>query len=198
MRAAPSPALPSPNEAAAAKKQDVQLVEHLEVTSGAQPVGPMLPPQAWTGCEGATTPGYAGPLYQGPYRVDLPGMHGPAPQWAPPGIMRPWPTDEYIFDGGDRDLAVEVNPDYSVRGLDQEDTVVHYDTVDGETLVKPSNRVCIYAPRFSSVRKVYGVDIQEQHERMFEVDKPTGIVSQELRLPPGAGCSRSSRSARTA
>jgi uncharacterized repeat protein (TIGR01451 family) len=148
----------------------------------------MLPPQAWTGYpgEGATTPGYAGPLYQGPYRVDLPGMHGPAPQWAPPGIMRPWPTDEYIFDGGDRDLAVEVNPDYSVRGLDQEDTVVHYDTVDGETLVKPSNRVCIYAPRFSSVRKVYGVDIQEQHERMFEVDKPTGIVSQELRLPPGA------------
>lgn len=179
----PEPMSPAVNGAIAG---DVQLVEHLEVTPGVQPVGPTLPPQAWTGhpADGYTTPGYAGPLYQGPHRVDMPGMIGPAPQWAPPGILRPWPVDEYIFDGGDRELAVQVNPDFSVRGLEQEDTVVHYDTLDGETIVKPSNRVCIYAPRFASVRKVYGVDVQEQRERMLVVDKPAGLISQELRLPP--------------
>lgn len=181
----PSPALPHAANSANGG-EDVRLVEHLEFTPGPQTVGPTLPNEAWTGYPGDryTIPGYAGPLDQGPSRVDMPGLEGPIPQWAPPGIMRSWPPDEYIFDGGDRELAVRVDPDFTVRGLDQEDTVVHYDTLDGETIVKPSNRVCIYAPRFASVRKIYGVEIEEQHERMLVVDMPTGLVSQEERLPP--------------
>jgi uncharacterized repeat protein (TIGR01451 family) len=43
--------------------------------------------------------------------------------------------------------------------LEQEDTVAHYDTVDGRTFITPSNQVCIYAPRFGVVRRV--VDLQE-------------------------------------
>jgi uncharacterized repeat protein (TIGR01451 family) len=208
----PSPALPSNLGFDRADKREVRLVEHRETASAdasadASPLAPVidassvslaqatlgptslpptLPPEAFTGHpgDGNTIPAYAGPLYQGPYRVDMPGMGGPVPPWAPPGSARPFPPDEYIFDGGDRDLPVAVNADLSVRGLDQDDTVVHYDTVEGETIVKPSNRVCIYAPRFASVRRTYGVDIQEQRQKMLVIDKPERIVSQELRLPP--------------
>jgi uncharacterized repeat protein (TIGR01451 family) len=74
--------------------------------------------------------------------------------WAPPGIVAPWPYDEYLRDGGDRDLPVHVQPDWHVDGLETEDTVAHYDTLDGLTVVEPSNRVHIYAPRFGAVRSV--------------------------------------------
>lgn len=74
--------------------------------------------------------------------------------WGPPGIARPWPYDEYIADGGDNELRVQVEKDFTVHGLQEEDTVVHYDTLDGRTLVCESNKVCIYAPRFASVRQV--------------------------------------------
>lgn len=64
------------------------------------------------------------------------------------------PSDEYLCDGGDQGLPAAVRKDRSVAGLEQQDTVAHYDTVDGRTVITPSNRVCIYAPRFAAVRKV--------------------------------------------
>ena len=76
--------------------------------------------------------------------------------WAPPGIAAPWPYDEYLRDGGDRDLAVRVMPDWHVHGMETEDTIAHYDTLDGLTVVEPSNRVYIYSPRFGAVRSVSG------------------------------------------
>jgi len=94
---------------------------------------------------------------------DPPQGYNPGAQWAPPGLRRPWPHDEYIRDGGDREYATKINPNWRVRGLDIEDTVVHYDTLDGNTLVTPSNRVHIYAPRFAAVRKTYGLFQHEQH-----------------------------------
>lgn len=103
------------------------------------------------------------------------------PGWRPDGIECPWPADEYLFDGGDREIGVEVQRDWTVFGLDQEDTVAHYDTLDGHTKVTPSNRVKIYAPRFASVRKVYGI---KQHENRFAavgVDKRTRLVQEEER-----------------
>ncbi len=69
------------------------------------------------------------------------------------------PADEYLCDGGDFGLPAAVRRDWQVDGLEQEDTVAHYDTVDGRTVVTPSNRVCIYAPRFGVVRRV--VDLHE-------------------------------------
>jgi len=69
------------------------------------------------------------------------------------------PADEYLCDGGDFGLPAGVRNDWHVDGLEQEDTVAHYDTVDGRTIVTPSNRVCIYAPRFNVVRRV--VDLHE-------------------------------------
>jgi uncharacterized repeat protein (TIGR01451 family) len=79
-----------------------------------------------------------------------------------------------VCDGGDGAPRAEVAQDWTVRGLEQEDTVVHYDTLAGETEVQPSNRVCIYAPRFAAVRKVSGIVQHEQHERGAGVRLPVG------------------------
>jgi uncharacterized repeat protein (TIGR01451 family) len=81
----------------------------------------------------------------------------PAYPWAPPGLPRPWPADEWVLDGGDRARQVNVAQDWSVHGLDEEDTVVHFDTLDGDLIIQPSNRVAIYAPRFAAVRRVDGI-----------------------------------------
>lgn len=93
--------------------------------------------------------------------------------WAPDGIARPWPTDEYLIDGGDRDLPVDVAPDWKVYGLESEDTVAHFDTLDGRTMVEASNQVCVYAPRFASVRKVTSLVAEEQ------VTGPGGVYTPE-------------------
>ena len=82
--------------------------------------------------------------------------------WSPPGLPRPWPADEYLIDGGDRAGQVNVAQDWSVHGLDEEDTIVHYDTLQGKLVVQPSNRVAVYAPRFAAVRRVDGI-VQNEH-----------------------------------
>jgi len=69
------------------------------------------------------------------------------------------PRDEYLCDGGDFGTPAGVTHDWEIVGLEQEDTVAHYDTVDGRTLVTPSNRVCVYSPRFAAVRRT--IDLQE-------------------------------------
>ena len=63
---------------------------------------------------------------------------------------------EYVFDGDDRGLKIQVDPSFNVYGLDPEDTFGHFDTLDGQRIVAPSNRVAIYAPRFGAVRKIDG------------------------------------------
>ena len=75
------------------------------------------------------------------------------------------PPDEYLCDGGDFGLPAGVRADWSVDGLEQEDTIAHYDTVDGRTVVAPSNRVCIYAPRFGVVRRVVDLRAYARYDR---------------------------------
>jgi len=58
--------------------------------------------------------------------------------------------DEYLCDGGDRDLPVHYDSQ-SRLSLDTEDTIVEFTDRNGNERMKPSNRVCIYAPRFASV-----------------------------------------------
>lgn len=64
------------------------------------------------------------------------------------------PDDEYLCDGDDYHSPAAVTRDGNVRGLEQEDAIAHYETVDGRTIVTPSNKVCIYAPRFAAIRQV--------------------------------------------
>ena len=106
-----------------------------------------LPPSAYSGP--ATGTGKA-PITQ-------PGMEQGPPlpvaaylPWTPPGISPPWPEDECLRDGGDCGVPVGVSD--GPAGLQMEDTVAVYDTLDGRTLVTPSNDVYIYSPRFTAVR----------------------------------------------
>lgn len=123
-----------------------------------------LPAQAWTGAPQESGMGTLGnsEVPALPYQV-----HGP---WRPPGIAGPWPPNEYLCDGGDAIPGVAVAPDLAVHGLGVEDTVAHYDAVDGSTLVEASNRVCIYAPRFGAVRSVTNLVASEQ------IDQPIGVA----------------------
>lgn len=77
--------------------------------------------------------------------------------------------DEFIYDGGDRDIPVHYNGGV-MAGLDTEDTVVEYSDSEGRNRVTPSNRVAVYAPRFGSVRTVSGPGIGMQ------VDQAAGAV----------------------
>ena len=119
--------------------------------------------------------------------ADLPpsaatGSNIPCRPWSPPGITRPWPKDEYICDGGDRDQPVMIESDWTVKGLHLEDTIAHYDTLEGETMVASSNRVCVYAPRFGSVRRVLGVDSFEGKDSLIRHEVPVKIQIEEERL----------------
>ena len=67
--------------------------------------------------------------------------------------------DEYLCDGGDRDWPVHYD-NFSRSGLDTEDTILEYTDRRGHEKMKPSNKVCVYAPRFASVRTV-----SQPHER---------------------------------
>ncbi len=122
------------------------------------PTGPTSYPQSI--CD-PLMPGMTVPHY---------GMSGsPLPECGDPGcgvpgcgpqgcgafqFSNPVSRDEYLFDGNDRNFEVLVDQHWKLYGLDTEDTVGHFDTLDGRRLVVPSNQVCIYSPRFASVRKI--------------------------------------------
>jgi len=148
---------------------------------------PGLPEEAYTGVvpAGANLPD---DVPHGPPGMELgvPMPYTPTGPWAPPGIALPWPRDEYLADGGDAGVQVAVTADRQVRGLEMEDTVAHYNTLDGRTVVEPSNRVYLYSPRFASVRQVVGVKENEQMDRSVGVYLPDQAVSQEGRRGPGA------------
>jgi uncharacterized repeat protein (TIGR01451 family) len=108
----------------------------------------------------------------------------PTPRWGAPGpnpfaqgmlgcrcettaLAEKFP-DEYLCDGGDR--SVPVHYDSNMRdGLDTEDTVAEYTDHAGKEHVRPTNRVCLYAPRVSTVRT-----ISRPHEGMT-LDEVAGV-----------------------
>lgn len=150
------------------------------------------PASAWPGQPNsvACPPGAVQPAYMQP---PGPGVLYSPPEtppegtgtWTPPGFSQPWPTDEYLFDGGDRNQHAKALPNWEVRGLDTEDTIAHYDTLDGRRLVEPSNRVHIYSPRFSAVRQVVSLQLNEQTKALSKVRQEqmmrAAAESQEVR-----------------
>jgi uncharacterized repeat protein (TIGR01451 family) len=145
-----------------------------------------LPPQAYTG---APPQAFAGAppeqaCYYGP-----PGMEAGVPlaytgsgPWIPPGIVPPWPSDEHICDGGNVGPPVRVGANGELLGLQMEDTVARFSTLDGRTLVEPSNKVCLYSPRFAAVRQVVDVEVDQQRNRatgLAEPVKPLGPRNSE-------------------
>jgi uncharacterized repeat protein (TIGR01451 family) len=143
----------------------------------AAPSGFVPPPACPVGPPLAAAPeGAAGILPVAPMGIPLP--QGIVTPWKPPGIAGPWPADEYLWDGGEH-YPIQVNANLEVQGMDLEDTIVHYDTVDGQTIVEPSNRVAIYAPRFGAVRKVTAALQSHKGETLVAVDQPVRPVLHE-------------------
>lgn len=104
---------------------------------------------------------------------------GLVPAWRPPTARGPWPANEYLADGGDKMKPVYVEEDWTVHNLEIEDTVAHFDTLDGRTLVEPSNRVHLYAPRFGSVRKVEGIYSSGQVTVLSEARMQAGLEQRK-------------------
>jgi uncharacterized repeat protein (TIGR01451 family) len=102
----------------------------------------------------ATAPGGPVPLLAPNEAYSLDGMYCPTTTGGPVDGTPPPARDEFLCDGGDFGTPVGVREDWTIEGLEQQDAIAHYDTLDGRTLVVPSNRVCVYAPRFASVRQV--------------------------------------------
>jgi len=145
-----------------------------------------LPPQAMTGQPADSCgPGDGVPRVNNPYGFPLPQTM--VTPWAPPGIELPWPHDEYLHDGGDKEVQVTVSRDDMVNGLELEDTIVYGDTIDDRKIIEPSNRVHLYAPRFGAVRKVSGV------QQNLQRDQPIGVV-----LPVNPGLNQENLLATTA
>lgn len=79
---------------------------------------------------------------------------GPACPPLEPGTRPTLPRDEYLCDGGDRGAKAGVGPGGSLRGIDPRDAVIRFDVgLDQypDPKILPTNRVCIYAPRFAEV-----------------------------------------------
>lgn len=65
--------------------------------------------------------------------------------------------DEFLCDGGDRGYPVHYHSG-SRQGLETEDTVAEFRDHTGEFHMRPSNKVCVYAPRFGAVRSLRNVN----------------------------------------
>lgn len=100
-------------------------------------------------------------------------------------------SEEYLFDGGDRDLPVHYDSFHRL-GLDTEDTVAEYQDDDGELHVEPSNRVSLYAPRFGVVQTVSGVHSGTSIERATGAHEATGGLGLRTRIPVGLHSQRDS------
>jgi uncharacterized repeat protein (TIGR01451 family) len=100
------------------------------------------------------------------------------------------PGDEYLCDGGDYGTPAGVHQDWTITGLEQEDAISHYDTVDGRVLVTPSNRVCIYAPRFAAIRRVVQPIAHEQPVFINQALKDESLARAVDRQPVVLGTQR--------
>jgi len=128
-----------------------------------------LPAEAYTGAPAAMAMAAQGMDQNAPLPYALQGP------WAPSGLRQPWPEDEYLRDGGDAGLPAGGSGGGEVQGLEMEDAVAHYETIDGRTLVEPSNVVHLYSPRFGAVRQVVGLMANEERQRAGGVESPQSL-----------------------
>lgn len=134
-------------------------------------------------CPPEATSNMTGPdCYTVPAPCYPPGYIAPrGPSWQIPPFVHTKKSspDEYICDGGDRNAITKIAEDFAINGLDMEDTVAHFDTLDGERIVQPSNKVCIYAPRFGAVRKVYGIALNKDAAHLAGTGSKTIVENQQ-------------------
>ncbi|MDR1382693.1 MAG: hypothetical protein LBJ67_02420 [Planctomycetaceae bacterium] len=94
------------------------------------------------------------------------------------------PQEEYLADGGDNWANAAVRQNGEIHGVEPEDTIVQYDTLDRRTLIEKSNAVHIYSPRFGSVRQIDGLEINEQWLGYATVDaqKKLRMTAEKMKI----------------
>ncbi|MEM9364600.1 MAG: hypothetical protein AAGD07_01305 [Planctomycetota bacterium] len=90
---------------------------------------------------------------------------------------------EFLCDGGDHAPEARLSLNGQFLGLQAEDTITHYTTEAGDIELSASNRVCLYAPRFGSVRQITGAVSGGNAIGVVKVDRPVGPRSVDLDLP---------------
>ena len=91
--------------------------------------------------------------------------------------------DEYLLDGGDRNLPLH-REEVGYSGLDTEDTVADYTDSHGKRRTLPSNRVAIYAPRFAAVRTVSAPIAGVAVDKLAATDDFTRTAGMRSRTSP--------------
>lgn len=86
---------------------------------------------------------------------------------------------EYVVTGGDSKGPMYSREDWSVENLDKEDSVAHFDTVDGRILAEPSNRLFLYSPRFGAARQVVGPISGESREMLESANVTTQVAQKD-------------------
>jgi len=81
---------------------------------------------------------------------------------------------EFLCNGGDLPPEARALIDGRVRGVNPQDAVVRYTTEGGDVEVQPSNRVCLYSPRFGSVRQITGAVAGEKATGLRGASQPVG------------------------
>ena len=108
---------------------------------------------------------------------------GPA-SCLPAPADRPWISgDEYLCDGGDAGVAAGAGPQGGVSGVEPRDAVVRFQAGE-RPRVLPTNRVCIYAPRFASVRGSVGPSLNKTVENLVSNERTQGQESLGSRQGP--------------
>lgn len=92
-------------------------------------------------------------------------------------------SQEFLRDGGDAEPVVRRISDRSFRGLQPEDTIVHYRNGSGDVEIQSSNQVALYAPRFRSIRQVSGALAGGRAIGTAQMDRPVGTVKVDQPLP---------------
>ncbi len=143
-------------------------------------VGDSLPETAYTGYPGDGYTRAGDSMQPGCASCGPPLPTATFGPWRPPGIGGAWPADEYICDGGGS-TKIQIGQDFSVRGLHPEEAIGHFDTLDGRTIVEPTNKVCIYAPRFAAVRKVDRAYNDNKYEMVVGASQPIKAHQEDER-----------------
>lgn len=86
---------------------------------------------------------------------------------------------EYVVTGGDSKGPMYSREDWSVENLDKEDSVAHFDTVDGRILAEPTNRLFLYSPRFGAARQVVGPISGESRVMLESANATTQVVQKD-------------------
>ena len=160
---------PKPERQSAGAIQQVAFTEPAEQTAATLPE---CPPFTINQCP--SEPRWAAPC-PNPF---APGMVGC--QTESTLLLEKFP-DEYLCDGGDRALPVHYDS-YNRHGLDTEDTVAEFTDHTGKNRVRASNRVCVYAPRFATVRTVSRPHEDSHLNRIADVGHAAGTNAMHTRL----------------